>query len=48
MRRLMNVIVFSATLATGMVAGAQPNPKPPVVLSDFSICTPGTALATKP
>ena len=48
MRRLMNLIVCSATLASGMVAGAQPNPKPPVILSDFSICTPSSALTTEP
>jgi len=48
MRRLISVIALSFTLAGAMVAAAQAKPEPPVVLSDFTICTPRSALATKP
>ena len=48
MRRLVIAIAFLGTLASGIVAGAEPDPQPPVVLNDFSTCTPRSALATKP
>ena len=48
MKRRVNAILLPAILASAMAMAAEPKPEPPVLISDFSICTPRSALATKP